>query len=429
MRSNLCRRVRSYALGPYLVLGLGWGSSLACGDATDGLFNDEAAAPNFLEGSDPAAPTTLKAGSAGITFPGAGTSGAAQPLSAGLGPESSSSCDPAASQVATSVAAPVQHVCFYTEDDANTLAATIEQVVEVVGTEEWVHLRLTLSPDFVDNTYGETAIGWEDVDGPKPPGGRADATPAEPPRERPERGAAPLPREPKDDAPPPPRDAGPGGAPPPPAAGAPGDAPPPPAGPDGADAGAPPAPGPDGEALPGRQPGAGGSHTFRDLVGSDHAEIELLDAEGELVMEFWLDYLSASESAASGYAALGVSGGEGRISVGDPDWLLASTTSMDRNLNACGLSSFTTNSPETDADYTPNPAASDWDYRVSYEAWISAKAFGAAGFGSALIELVHASPSKHDGNSLNVVPAPCPADPANPEAVPEPVPPVLTDIR
>lgn len=384
MRSNLCRRVRSLALSPYLVLGLGWGAAMACGDATDSLFDDEAAAANLLEGSDPAAPTTLEAGSAGIPFPGAGTSGAAKPLSAGLGPETSGSCDPEAPEIAASAAAPVQHVCFYTEDDSDAPAATIEQVVEVVGTEEWVHLRLTLSPDFVDNTYGQTAIGWGDVAGPKPPGAGRDAGAGGPePRERADRGARPAP----------------------------------PAGPDAADAGAPP------------PPPRGGSHTFRDLVGSDHAEIELLDAEGELVMEFRLDYLSASPSAASGYAALGVSGGEGRISIGDPDWLLASSTSMDRNLNACGLSSFTIDSPETDADYTPNPAASDWDYRVSYEAWISVEAFGSVGFGSALIELVHASPSKHGGNSLNVVPAPCPADPANPEAVPEPVPAVLTEIR
>jgi hypothetical protein len=378
MRSNLCRRARSLALGPYLVLGLAWGASMACGDAADGLFDDEPAAPNFLEGSEPPAPTTPKASAAGITFPGAGTSRAAEPLSAGLGPETSSSCDPGSTGLAASAAAPVQHVCFYTEDDPGALAATIEQVVEVVGTEEWVHLRLTLSPDFVDNTYGETAIGWQDVDGPKPPGGRGDAGPGgtEPPREHADRGARPAPPEPKDDA-----------------------------------------------------PAKGDSHTFRDLVGSDHAEIELLDADGELAMEFWLDYLSASDTAASGYAALGVDGGEGRVSVGDPAWILASTTSMDRNLNACGLSSFTTNSPETDADYTPNPAASDWDYRVSYEAWISVQAFGDVGFGSASIELVHASPSKHGGNSLNVVPAPCPTDPADPEAVPEPLPPVLTDIR
>src|SRR5690606_9505464 len=138
--------------------------------------------------------------------------------------------------------------------------------VEVVGTEQWVHLRLTLNPDFVDNTYGDTAIGWGD--------------------------------EPGLDAGPPPPPAPPMG---------------PPIEPPAADAGAPREPG----ARPGRAGPRGApraragraGHTFRDLVGSDHAEIQLLDASGEAVVHFKLDYLSESSAAASGYASLGVTGG------------------------------------------------------------------------------------------------------------------------
>jgi hypothetical protein len=103
---------------------------------------------------------------------------------------------------------------------------------------------------------------------------------------------------------------------------------------------------------------------------------------------------------------------------------------MDRNLDACGLGDFLTDSPATDAEYTPNPNASDWDYRVSYEVWVSAAAFGSAGFGSALIETVHASPSKAGGKAggatLDVVPAPCPVDPSDPNAIAVPVPAALT---
>ena len=51
------------------------------------------------------------------------------------------------------------------------------------------------------------------------------------------------------------------------------------------------------------------------------------------------------------------------------------------------------------------------------------------GFGSALIENVHASPSKGADNTLDVLPAPCPVDPSTPDAQPEPLPPVLTVIR
>jgi hypothetical protein len=177
-----------------------------------------------------------------------------------------------------------------------------------------------------------------------------------------------------------------------------------------------------------RAPAAPGGHTFSDLVGSDHAELELLDADGNVAMSFWVDYLSAAASALSGYASLGTGGGEGRLSVGKPAWILATTTSLDRNLNACGLASFVTDSPATDTNYTPNPDASAWDYRVSYEVWISSEAFGDAGFGTALIQLVHASPSKQGGATLDVVPGSCPANPDGGDA-PEPLPPVLETIR
>ena len=146
-------------------------------------------------------------------------------------------------------------------------------------------------------------------------------------------------------------------------------------------------------------------------------------------MRFRIDYLSASGAVASGFASLGVSGGEGQLISGDPAHVLASTTSLDRNLNACGLGSFTEDSPETDALYTPNPGASDWDYRVSYEIWIATAAFGTSGFGSALIDNVHASPSKAPGDTVTVLPAPCPADPTRPEFEPSPLPAVLQEIR
>ena len=42
---------------------------------------------------------------------------------------------------------------------------------------------------------------------------------------------------------------------------------------------------------------------------------------------------------------------------------------------------------------------------------------------------MHASPSKIEGDTLEVLPAPCPIDPGNPEAVPEPVPAALGLIR
>jgi hypothetical protein len=83
-------------------------------------------------------------------------------------------------------------------------------------------------------------------------------------------------------------------------------------------------------------------------------------------------------------------------------------TSIDRDLNGCGYCSYTTDSPATDASYTPNPATPRWDYRVVYELWIDADAFGAAGFGEASVPYVHASPSKASTDTINVQKGGCP---------------------
>jgi hypothetical protein len=401
----------------FLVVGL---PLLACGADTAGLTAPDGSegnkpgagqGSNIYDGFAPALEADTSAVAAATVFPGGGTSGAAAPLVAALAPETSSQCDPEPSPSPGATSSAVQTVCFFGPDSDAEPAAVIEQVVEVVGTEEWVHLRLTLNPAFVDNTYGGTAIGWDGDDesapeAPPPAPGDAPPVPGETPP--PPAGALPPPPDapaPPVDAPPPPADAG---------------APLPEARPDRA--------GPGAQSRPGPRPGRGG-HTFRDLVGSDHAEIQLLDADGEVAVHFKLDYISESSSAASGYASLGVAGGEGAVLVGEPDWFLATATSLDRNLNACGLDSFTDSSPETDAAYIINRDAPDWDYRVAYEAWVSSDAFGEAGFGSALIENVHASPSKLAGNTVDVSPAPCPVDPSTPEATPVPVPAVLQKIR
>jgi hypothetical protein len=437
-----------YRLTHRRILSLLLGFPIACGSSSsDGTSGSGPGDGNgFVSDDDgllPGQNTTLKAAS--FAFPGAGTSQAALPLTAGLGPETSDECNPEAVAGSSATIEDVQTICFYGDDEPDAPAAAIEQVVEVIGTEEWVHIRLTLNPDFVDNTYGAHAIGWGDAEAaataPGDPGAieEGPAGPGAPPGDAPPPPDAP-------DAPPP--VVGDAGAPLPPDAPPTGDAPPPPDAPPPviADAGAPPAPdappprgepgepGPRGDGPGGGGPGGAGrggrgGHTFRDLVGSDHAEMQILDADGNVAVQFKLDYLSASETASSGFESLEVSGGEGKLIIGDEAMILASATSMDRNLEACGLSGFLEDSPATDAAYTPNPDAAEWDFRASYEVWISADAFGSAGFGSALIELVHASPSKLAGDSVDVTPAPCPADPENPELAPQPLPQVLSNLR
>jgi hypothetical protein len=74
------------------------------------------------------------------------------------------------------------------------------------------------------------------------------------------------------------------------------------------------------------------------------------------------------------------------------------------------LTQYTESSPPSDDDFSVSEQAPEWDYRIVYDVWIKRSAFGAAGFGEALIEKVHASPSKADSNTVEVTPGDCPPD-------------------
>lgn len=204
--------------------------------------------------------------------------------------------------------------CLFPEDDPNAPpVATIEHVLEVFEEQDAVHVRLTLDPNFVDNTYGDSSIGW---------GNRG--------------------------------------------------------------------------------------HWFKDIDKSDHAELVLTDADGNVAVQFKLDYLSPDGGVTSGYASLGVDAGDGSLIAGDRAVILATSTSMDRNFNERGYGDYLEHSPVTDESYTPDPAAPDWDFRYVYEAWIAVDAFGAAGFGDATVEYIHASPAKSAEDTIIVEPDPCP---------------------
>ena len=161
------------------------------------------------------------------------------------------------------------------------------------------------------------------------------------------------------------------------------------------------------------------THKFDELKGGDHAELSLLDTDGLIVMKLNLDLISDSDAFACGFGTLGVSDQEGKVVEGDPTWVLASATSISRNLNGCGYclseacapsGDCAIDSPATDDGYAPNPLTPAWDYRQVYEVWIASEAFGAAGFGRANVTRADASPSKIDENSLIFMPAPCPPE-------------------
>lgn len=158
-------------------------------------------------------------------------------------------------------------------------------------------------------------------------------------------------------------------------------------------------------------------HTFvSDLTKSDHTELLLTDATGATVTNFKIDYVSPDSTKSCGFGTLGVTGGDGLVISGDPSKILAISTSAERNLNGCGYcqnaacdgGDCTVNSPATDENFTANPGTPNWDYRVSYEVWIDASAFGGAGFGQAYMTYVHASPSKAGSDTIYVTPSECP---------------------
>jgi len=154
----------------------------------------------------------------------------------------------------------------------------------------------------------------------------------------------------------------------------------------------------------------GDQREFSKLVGSDHAVLDLYDGGGELSSQVKIDYISRDETALSEHATLGVWGGDGRIQAGDEADVVRASTSLDLNLNLRGYPGYIVDSPETDENFTPNPNAPLWDYRVIYEVWVKLSAFSTAGFGYPSIDWIHASPSKLGDNTLEVLSGPCPPD-------------------
>lgn len=150
-------------------------------------------------------------------------------------------------------------------------------------------------------------------------------------------------------------------------------------------------------------------HTFGNLTGSDHLQLALFDGTGAKKIEFKIDYITTKSGTPSGYGTLGVTGGDGKILAGPgvASDVVGALTSMDVNFNQFGYK-LETNSPLTDADYTPNPAQPNWIFDVWYEVTVKLSLFGANGFGQPYITGIHASPSKTGNNTEIVIPGSCP---------------------
>jgi len=149
-------------------------------------------------------------------------------------------------------------------------------------------------------------------------------------------------------------------------------------------------------------------HTFANLTGSDELTLALYDNAGVDQLEFQIDYLSSSAAVASGYQTLCVGGGDGKMVTGSATNIVGCDTSLDENFNTFGYV-LTTNSPATDASYTPNPSFPNWIFDVWYQVTVKLAPFAAGGgFKEPVITNIHASPSKKGQNTCPAVEVACP---------------------
>jgi hypothetical protein len=152
-------------------------------------------------------------------------------------------------------------------------------------------------------------------------------------------------------------------------------------------------------------------HKFSDLTGSDKAGFQLKDPDGIVRLSFNIDYLSTWQSTAqgktntpSGYASLGVFGGDGSMVLGTA--FVGNTTqvgifgdtSLARNLNNVnipglfnsahvqqfGSVNVLINSPPTNAAHTTyaitDPTLAGWDFHDTYFATVTKAKLNSIGF-------------------------------------------------
>jgi hypothetical protein len=164
---------------------------------------------------------------------------------------------------------------------------------------------------------------------------------------------------------------------------------------------------------------------FGDLVGSDKAEFIFFDNNGNKVLDFFADYITAKSGTPSGYASLGPFGGDGSCVSGDcAKALVEWSTSLADNLNDLGycsggtckvttpdgvvvgdlkIDSPPTTSPTSYALKYPDAFPNGWNFTNSYYLTLN-KSFFTTGLTKVEVGLVHNSPPKAGTNAIDPVP-------------------------
>lgn len=142
----------------------------------------------------------------------------------------------------------------------------------------------------------------------------------------------------------------------------------------------------------------GNNHKFKHLHKSDQAQFVITNEAGNVVLDFFIDYLEEITSGTT-YESTGPAGKDGKMNVGNASSIKAWGTSLEYNFNTLGFV-LTTNSPATNNLYDPNPAFPGWIFEVVYEVQIDGALFDVYGVGDVRVPLVHDSPTKLGGDKV-----------------------------
>jgi|GEM_PF-3069764 len=141
----------------------------------------------------------------------------------------------------------------------------------------------------------------------------------------------------------------------------------------------------------------GQHNNFANHLGSDSAEFQFTDGDGNVVLDFNADYVSQSKQYPSGYGTAGVKGGAGQVYFGNPSNIVSVDTTLTDTLNQSSkYYGNTTNSP--------SPVDHTWNSVNGYTVVINGAAFGRNGFGQCNIKTVQNSQCKTGGGHYKPTP-------------------------